>query len=285
MQFLIISGMSGSGKSQCMNVLEDLGYYCVDNLPPELFVQLASHCMAAPVRYDRVAVVSDVRAGQLPDGLLSAMDGLTAIGCAYHVLFLESSVDTIIKRYKETRRKHPLSSAELSLPEVVERERLLLAPIRERADYIMDTSATTLARLRAELRRLFGGSNIKAEMTVYVTSFGFKHGLPSDADLVFDVRFLPNPYYIPELKPLTGLDLAVCNYVLSYQQSKDYLAKLEDLLTFSLPQYVEEGKTSLVIAVGCTGGHHRSVCLAVKIGDFIAKRGYPVVIAHRDLGV
>ncbi len=283
MNFLIVSGLSGAGKSRAMATLEDLGFYCVDNLPPELFVQLASHCMAAPVRYERVAVVSDVRSGQGADGLLAAMDGLTAIGCLYRVLFMEASTETIIRRYKETRRKHPLATADLSLTEAVERERLLLAPVRQRADYIVDTSTTTLGRLRSELVRLFGNGGSESAMTVYVTSFGFKYGLPLDADLVFDVRFLPNPYYIPELKQQTGLDAPVRAYVLSYQQTKDYLSRLEDLLAFSLPLYVDEGKTSLVIAVGCTGGRHRSVCLARMVGDFVARRGYPVVVTHRDI--
>lgn len=283
MNFLIVSGLSGAGKSRAMATLEDLGFYCVDNLPPELFVQLASHCMAAPVRYERVAVVSDVRSGQGADGLLAAMDGLTAIGCLYRVLFMEASTETIIRRYKETRRKHPLATADLSLTEAVERERLLLAPVRQRADYIVDTSTTTLGRLRSELVRLFGNGDSESAMTVYVTSFGFKYGLPLDADLVFDVRFLPNPYYIPELKQQTGLDAPVRAYVLSYQQTKDYLSRLEDLLAFSLPLYVDEGKTSLVIAVGCTGGRHRSVCLARMVGDFVARRGYPVVVTHRDI--
>ena len=239
--------------------------------------------MAAPVRYERVAVVSDVRSGQGADGLLAAMDGLTAIGCLYRVLFMEASTETIIRRYKETRRKHPLATADLSLTEAVERERLLLAPVRQRADYIVDTSTTTLGRLRSELVRLFGNGGSESAMTVYVTSFGFKYGLPLDADLVFDVRFLPNPYYIPELKQQTGLDAPVRAYVLSYQQTKDYLSRLEDLLAFSLPLYVDEGKTSLVIAVGCTGGRHRSVCLARMVGDFVARRGYPVVVTHRDI--
>ncbi len=284
MEFLIVSGLSGAGKSQATATLEDLGFYCVDNLPPELFVQLASHCMAAPVKYGRVAVVSDIRAGQSADGLLSALEGLEAIGCGYHVLFMEASDEVIIRRYKETRRKHPLATAELPLLGAVQRERLLLAPIRQRANHIVDTSSTTLARLRAELIRLFGRDGTEADMTVYVTSFGFKHGLPLDADLVFDVRFLPNPYYIAELKNLTGLDSAVQDYVMSYQQTRDFLTKLEDLLAFCMPLYVDEGKTSLVIAVGCTGGKHRSVCLARQVGEFVAKRGYPVVVTHRDMG-
>ena len=283
MEFLIVSGLSGAGKSRCMGYLEDIGFYCVDNLPPELFVQLASHCMAAPVRYDRVAVVSDVRSGQGTDGLLSALDGLAAIGCSYKVLFMEASIETIIQRYKETRRKHPLATAESTLPDTIQRERQLTAPIRERADYIIDTSTTTLARLRAELVGLFTAGGVQSAMTVYVTSFGFKHGLPPDADLVFDVRFLPNPYYIPELKEQSGLDAPVRDYVFSYQQTRDFLTKLEDLLAFCLPHYVDEGKTSLVVAIGCTGGHHRSVCLARAVGDFIAKRGYPVVVSHRDI--
>ena len=223
MQFLIISGLSGAGKSRCMGYLEDMGFYCVDNLPPELFVQLASHCMAAPVPYDRVAVVSDVRSGQRTDGILAAIEGLDAIGCPCEVLFMEASNETIIQRYKETRRKHPLATADRTLTETIDRERQLMAPIRERADYIIDTTTTTLARLKAELNGLFNRGGVQSSMTVYVTSFGFKHGLPLDADLVFDVRFLPNPYYIPELKDLTGLDAPVRDYVQSYSRPRTTL--------------------------------------------------------------
>ena len=284
MNFLIVSGLSGAGKSRAMATLEDLGFYCVDNLPPELFVQLASHCMAAPVRYERVAVVSDVRSGQGADGLLAAMDGLTAIGCLYRVLFMEASTETIIRRYKETRRKHPLATADLSLTEAVERERLLLAPVRQRANYIVDTSTTTLGRLRSELVRLFGNGGSESAMTVYVTSFGFKYGLPLDADLVFDVRFLPNPYYVPELRAHTGLNQGVRDYVFSGGQADEFMKRLGDLIAWLLPRYVEEGKTALAIGVGCTGGHHRSVAIAHSLAELIRTLGYPVSESHRDMG-
>ncbi len=283
MRFLIITGQSGAGKSRTASTLEDLGYYCVDNLPPELISQFAEICLATTGRFERVALVSDVRAGRNFDGLLAGLDALDAMGCKYSIVYIEAETDAIIKRYKETRRTHPLSRDGTPLPEAVTKEKQALSRVRAKADFIINTTSMSTARLRAELIRLFEDEPNHA-MVVNVLSFGFKYGLPLDADLVFDVRFMANPYYIADLKPKSGLMPEVRDFIFSYQQSADYLAKLEDLLAYTLPLYYEEGKTSLTIAVGCTGGRHRSVAIAKEIGDFVAKRGYPTVVNHRDIG-
>ena len=283
MRFLIVTGQSGAGKSRTASTLEDLGYYCVDNLPPELIQQFAEVCLATTGRFDRVALVSDVRAGQNFDGLMNSLDALDAMGCKYSIVYVEAEPEVIIKRYKETRRSHPLSKDGTPLAQAVEKEKQLLARVRERADFIINTTSLSTGRLRSELIRLFEGDQPERAMVVNVLSFGVKYGMPVDADLVFDVRFLPNPYYIADLRPKSGLTAEVRDFIFSYQQTRDYLQKLEDLLAFSLPLYFEEGKTSLVIAVGCTGGRHRSVAVAKEIGEYVAKRGYPTVVNHRDI--
>ena len=282
MRFLIVTGQSGAGKSRTASTLEDLGYYCVDNLPPELITQFAEVCLATTGRYDRVALVSDVRAGQNFDGLLTSLDALDAMGCKYSIVYVEAETEEIIKRYKETRRSHPLSKDGTPLAAAVVKEKQLLSRVRARANFIIDTTSLSTARLRSELIRLFEDQPERA-MVVNVLSFGFKYGIPLDADLVLDVRFLPNPYYIAELKPKSGLTPEVRDFIFAYQQTQDYLQKLEDLLAYTLPLYFEEGKTGLVIAVGCTGGRHRSVAVAKEIGDFAMKRGYPTVVNHRDI--
>ncbi len=282
MRFLIVTGQSGAGKSRTASTLEDLGYYCVDNLPPELITQFAEVCLATTGRYDRVALVSDVRAGQNFDGLLTSLDALDAMGCKYSIVYVEAETEEIIKRYKETRRSHPLSKDGTPLAVAVVKEKQLLSRVRARANFIIDTTSLSTARLRSELIRLFEDQPERA-MVVNVLSFGFKYGIPLDADLVLDVRFLPNPYYIAELKPKSGLTPEVRDFIFAYQQTQDYLQKLEDLLAYTLPLYFEEGKTGLVIAVGCTGGRHRSVAVAKEIGDFAMKRGYPTVVNHRDI--
>lgn len=283
MRFLIVTGQSGAGKSRTASTLEDLGYYCVDNLPPELIQQFAEVCLATTGRFDRVALVSDVRAGQNFDGLMNSLDALDAMGCEYSIVYVEAEPEVIIKRYKETRRSHPLSKDGTPLAEAVLKEKQLLARVRERANFIINTTSLSTARLRSELIRLFEGDQPQHAMVVNIQSFGFKYGLPMDADLVFDVRFLPNPYYMAELRPKSGLMPEVRDFIFSYQQTQDYMQKLEDLLAFSLPLYFEEGKTALVIAVGCTGGRHRSVAVAKEIGEYVAKRGYPTVVNHRDI--
>lgn len=283
MQFVIVSGLSGAGKSKAASFLEDLGFYCVDNMPADLIPQFAQLCLATKGKYERVALVTDVRANLTFDGLFKALDSLDQMKLNYTILFMECDTQVIIKRYKETRRKHPLTKDGSSLQEAVDRERILLEPIRNRANAIINTAALSTAKLRGEIINLVAGDMKDRSMSVSVVSFGFKHGLPMDADLVFDVRFLPNPYYIPELKHKTGLDADVRDFVFSYQQTKDFVSKVEELLALSLPAYMEEGKTNLVIAVGCTGGKHRSVAVAKDLGDFITRRGYVTDVSHRDM--
>ena len=284
MEFVIVTGMSGAGKSKAASFLEDMGFFCVDNLPAPLIPKFAELSMAGTGEYDRVALVTDVRAGTNFSALFQALDDLTAMRCSYSILFMEASDGAIIKRYKETRRSHPLAEETDSLEQAIALERRMLQPLRERSRYIIDTTVLSTAKLRGELLRLFGrGGRREDSMEVRVTSFGFKHGLPMDADLVLDVRFLPNPFYVPELRGGTGLDGAVRDYALDNPQGRTFLEKIKDLFSFLLPQYVEEGKTSLVIAVGCTGGHHRSVAVTHALAEHARALGYPVVENHRDM--
>ena len=283
MQFVIVSGLSGAGKSTTASFLEDLGFYVVDNMPAPLIPKFAELCMAGPGRYDRVALVTDIRGGQTFDGLFAALEELHQMGCAYKILFVEATVETIIKRYKETRRMHPLADTSRTLDEAVRQERTVLAPVRQRAEYIIDTSNLSTAKLRGEVLRLFGDGAAAPAMSVSVISFGYKYGIPLEADLVFDVRFLPNPFYIAELRPQTGLDEGVYNFVFGYQQTKDFMAHLEGLIGFLLPQYEAEGKTVLVIGIGCTGGQHRSVAITRALADFIKRKGYAATENHRDM--
>ncbi|MEG2959160.1 MAG: RNase adapter RapZ [Oscillospiraceae bacterium] len=282
MEFIIVSGLSGAGKSRVASFLEDMGFYCVDNLPAPLIPRLAELCMAS-AKYERVALVTDIRGGQTFDGLFEALQALKEIHCDYKILFVESTTETIVKRYKETRRSHPLAQNGRSLTQSVELERTTLAPVRARAEYLVDTTALTTAKLKGEIFRLFGGDGKAPAMSVSVISFGFKYGIPIEADLVFDVRCLPNPFYLADLRHLTGLDEGVRNFLMGYQQTKDLIAHLEDLLSFLLPLYVEEGKTALVIGIGCTGGQHRSVAITRALADFIRQKGYNSSENHRDM--
>ena len=283
MEILIISGLSGAGKSRAASFLEDMGFYIVDNMPAAMILKFAGFCAGGSQRYDKVALVYDVRTSNSPTELFDVLDTLKHSGVC-SLLFLEAEPETIIKRYKETRRRHPLMKQADSLEKAVLEEKDMMAPLRQRADYIIDTTHLSTAQLRGELLRNFGsGAAEKEGMTVSVTSFGFKHGLPMEADLVFDVRFMPNPYYIQELREKTGLDRAVSDYVFSFQQTHDYMAKLRDLLAFTLPLYAEEGKTELVIAIGCTGGHHRSVAVTHALAADIRDLGYRVRENHRDM--
>lgn len=283
MEFIIVSGLSGAGKSKVASFLEDMGFYVVDNMPSPLLPKFAELSMAAPGRYERVALVTDIRGGQTFDGLFEALDALHAMGCEHKILFVEAGTETIIKRYKETRRIHPLAERMLSLDAAVEQERTVLAPVRQRADYVIDTTVLSTAKLRGVLLRLFGRDSDRPAMSVSVVSFGFKYGIPMEADLVLDVRFLPNPYYIAELRHQTGLDDGVYNFVFGYQQTRDFMGHLEQLMGFLLPQYAEEGKTVLVIGVGCTGGKHRSVAVTRALAEFVRQKGYSATENHRDM--
>ncbi len=283
MELIVISGLSGAGKSKVASFLEDMGFYVVDNMPSPLLPKFAELSMAAPGRYERVALVTDIRGGQTFDGLFEALDALHAMGCEHKILFVEAGTETIIKRYKETRRIHPLAERMLSLDAAVEQERTVLAPVRQRADYVIDTTVLSTAKLRGVLLQLFGRDSDRPAMSVSVVSFGFKYGIPMEADLVLDVRFLPNPYYIAELRHQTGLDDGVYNFVFGYQQTRDFMGHLEQLMGFLLPQYAEEGKTVLVIGVGCTGGKHRSVAVTRALAEFVRQKGYSATENHRDM--
>lgn len=284
MEFVIISGLSGAGKSRAASAMEDMGFFCVDNLPAPLIPKFAELGMGGNGEYDRVVLVTDIRGGTNFEGLFQALDSLKAMKCEYRILFMDATDATIIKRYKETRRSHPLAEECASLAQAIELERKMLAPLREKADYIVDTSNLTLGKLRGKLRELFARGGESGDMEVRVTSFGFKHGILMEADLVFDVRFLPNPYYVPELRPLTGLDEGVREYVFAAEQSREFLQRLTDFVSYLLPRYKEEGKTSLVIAVGCTGGHHRSVAVAHALAETFRQQNWPVTESHRDIG-
>ncbi len=284
MEFLIISGLSGAGKSKAASFMEDIGFYIVDNMPAVMMLKFAEFCTKGiNSRYDRIALVYDVRTTNSPTELFDVMEKLKEMGVASRMLFMNATPETVIKRYKETRRRHPLSNESMSLEEAVLRERELMEPLLQRADHVIDTSYISTAQLRGEVLRLFDAQGEKGKMAVSVTSFGFKYGLPMEADLVLDVRFMPNPYYVETLRSKTGLDPEVRDYVFDFPQTCEYMEKLEDLIRFSLPYYMEEGKTMLVIAIGCTGGHHRSVAVARELAEYIRTLGYPVSENHRDM--
>ena len=283
MEFLIITGLSGAGKTQAANFLEDLDYYCVDNMPSALLKPFAEFCIASKGRIDKVALVTDVRARESFDTLFKALEELRELDCTFRILFIEAPVAVIVRRYKETRRRHPLAEPGLTIQDTVYKEIELMKPVRERADYIINTGSTTLGQLHNEIFRLFAEGDGDA-LPINVIAFGFKYGLPMEADLVLDVRFLPNPYYVEELKKLTGMDQPVYDYVMDHPDSQEYLRKLTDFLDFQLPRFREEGKPSLTVAVGCTGGRHRSVSVARALTDHLLSRGQNARLICRDLG-
>lgn len=284
MEILIISGLSGAGKSSAATYLEDMGYYTVDNVPADIILKFAEFCAQSDGRYDRVALVSDIRSGEKGfSGLLDAMERLRQGGDVCRLLFVTADLATIIKRYKETRRRHPLMVDGSTIEQAMHREEALLRPLRERADFVIDTTQMSASVLRNELYRTFGDKSARGKLSVNVVSFGYKYGIPLEADLVFDVRFLPNPFYVPELKHKTGMDSEVYDYVFSFAQTKTFIEKLKGMLSFLLPLYAEEGKSMLVIAVGCTGGHHRSVSVARSLTAYLNALGYPAFENHRDM--
>lgn len=282
MKFFIISGMSGSGKSRAMATLEDLGYYCVDNMPVALIPAFAEICLAATGgQYERVALAVDARAGKDISKLLSAFDRIEEMGCEYKIIYLETTSPTLINRYKSTRRKHPLMIDGVTMADAIEQERELLTPIRTRADYMVDTSRLEVAQLRETIISIATGSN-GTLLRVNIVSFGFKYGIPADADLVFDVRFLPNPYYEISLREKTGKDPQVSKYVFCDGTADRYLDRLYSLLDFLIPHYMKEGKAVLTIGIGCTGGRHRSVAIAEAVNKHMLEKQILTVITHRD---
>ncbi|MBE6948848.1 MAG: RNase adapter RapZ [Ruminococcaceae bacterium] len=281
MEVVVISGLSGAGKSCAAAIMEDLNYYCVDNMPTSLIPRFAEICMAAGEEFNRSALVVDTRGQHNFDKLFSSLDELEKLGCKYKILFIEADSDTIVKRYKETRRRHPLDPGNRSISDAVARESLLLEPVRKRADRIIDTTKLTLGMLQRILSNEFAGTANKS-LQITVESFGFKHGIPIDADLVFDVRFLPNPYYVNELRHMRGYNKPVSDYVLNSPNTQQFLGHLKSLIEYLIPNYTEEGKYSLVICIGCTGGHHRSVAIAEELCSHLTALGHKAECYHRD---
>ncbi|MGL5716290.1 MAG: RNase adapter RapZ [Paraclostridium sp.] len=281
MKFLIVTGLSGSGKSEAMKSLEDMGFYCVDNLPPTLITKFAELCYQGKSNIDKVALGIDIRGREFFETLHESLSYLEKENYKYDVLFLDCADDVLVKRYKMTRRNHPLAK-QTQITEGIKEEREILQPLREQANSIIDTSNMKPKDLKEEIRRLYEQGENNPKLTISVVSFGFKHGIPIDADLVFDVRFLPNPYYIEDLRPKTGEDQEVRDYVMNSDVSMQFFEKLKDMVGFLVPHYIEEGKNHLVIAIGCTGGRHRSVTISNLIYDELIKEGYRVVKKHRD---
>lgn len=283
MQFVIVTGISGSGKSTAVNVLEDIGYYCIDNMPPELMSKFADICAQSDGKIDKVAFVADVRGGNLFLKLKDAIHDMRNMGIKVKVMFLDCSDDTIIRRYKETRRKHPLDEySHGNIRQAIETERHFLETVRDKVDYYIDTSSTTTAEFKERLYSIFLGEGQSA-MKIDVRSFGFKYGVMNDADLTFDVRCLPNPFYVAELKHKTGLNPEVSGYVMSFKEAQELLAKLNDLIDYLIPLYEKEGKAQLVIAFGCTGGKHRSVTFAEAVAKHLTDQGKTIRLSHRDI--
>lgn len=283
MKFVIVTGMSGGGKRTALKMLEDIGFYCVDNLPVALIGKFVELIVTPNSEVTKVALGIDVRAGQSFDELADILNGIKEAGYAYDMLYMEASDAVLLKRYKESRRMHPLSP-EGRVEEGIHKERAILKPIREISDYVIDTSKLLTRELKEELDRIFIGNEAYNSLIISILSFGFKYGIPADADLVFDVRFLPNPFYIDELKHQTGQDQAVQDYVKSFPETEEFMEKLTDMIRFLIPNYVKEGKYQLVIAIGCTGGKHRSVTLANELYKRLKDQGeYGLTIGHRDI--
>lgn len=281
MRFVIVTGLSGAGKTEATRSLEDLGYFCVDNLPPKLIPKFAEACNNGSV--EKVAIVTDIRGGVFFDDLFESLLFLKNNDFKYEILFLESSDEVLVKRFKEARRSHPLSPKSRVLTGISE-ERKKLREVKDRADQIIDTSKYKIRDLREKINELFGSEGEPdKELSITVLSFGFKYGIPVDSDLVFDVRFIPNPFYIPELKPYSGSDEPVKKYVLEQKETQGFLEKLIDMLKFLIPHYTQEGKRQLIVSIGCTGGRHRSVAIANELYELLAKEGYKLGIEHRDI--
>ncbi len=283
MKFLIISGMSGAGKTRAADILEDMDYYCVDNMPAALLPKLAEFCMGMGGRYEKVALVTDIRDKEGVDAIFRSLDQLWELGCDYQILFMEADLPTIVNRYKESRRPHPLQAEAGGLEAAVRLESRRLDRLRMNADYVINTSDLTLGMLQTEIYKRFMGGTAERTLDVNVMSFGFKFGLPIEADMVLDARFLPNPYYVETLRDRNGLDREVADYVFQSAAAEEFMGHLKKLIAFLLPQYVEEGKSSFTIAVGCTGGHHRSVAVAAALAEMIRALGFNVKLSHRDL--
>ncbi len=282
MRFVIVTGMSGAGKSTVLKFFEDMSFFCVDNLPPALIPKFAELCFEQDGEIDKVAMGIDIRGGKLFTDLFKTLSSLKQGGYDFEILFLDASDTTLIKRYKETRRTHPLSKGG-SIEEGIKKEREILQDVKKNATYIIDTSNILVRELKEQINHIFVDNKKFESLIITVGSFGFKYGIPIDSDLVFDVRFLPNPFYIQELKELTGNDAPVYDYVMSFEESNIFLDKLTDMIKFLIPQYIKEGKNQLVISIGCTGGKHRSVTLANALYKNLKEDGHSIILKHSDI--
>lgn len=280
--FTVITGLSGAGKSQTVRSFEDLGFFCVDNLPPSLIPKFAELAIQSEGKIDKVALVIDIRGGKFFNDVFAALEILEEMGIKHSILFLEASDEVLVRRFKETRRRHPLAR-EGRIIEAIRQERKILSKLKEKAQKIIDTSGYTSQELKKEIKNFFSENDEWDQLVVTSMSFGFKYGIPVDADLVLDVRFLPNPYYVENLREFSGNEKVIDDYILSWDVTKEFFSKLFSLIEFLLPHYVEEGKTSLTLAVGCTGGRHRSVVVANKLRDFVREKGYATLLKHRDI--
>ena len=281
MKFVVVTGVSGAGKTQVLRCLEDMGFFCMDNLPPMLLTKFVELCAQTKDDVQQVAVVVDIRGAEFFDTLGDTLEILRANVESMEILYLDADDAVLIQRYKESRRTHPLNQ-EGTLEEAIHKERQMLSILRERADYILDTTTLRTSQLKEVLYKIFQGDT-RQGMAVQVVSFGFKRGLPLDADLVFDVRFLPNPYYIEKLRNLNGTSKEVQDYVFSFPEAAEFMVHLKKLLTFLIPFYIKEGKTRLVMGIGCTGGKHRSVAIASRLADALKQSGYHTNLLHRDM--
>ena len=282
MNFIIVTGMSGAGKSSAINCFEDMGYYCVDNLPPTLIKSFAELIASQQNKLSKVVLGIDIRGGSLFADLFVSLNELQNSGHTYEIVFFDCSDAELIKRYKETRRLHPLARSE-RIEDGIEKERCILQEIKEKANHIIDTSYMLPKDTRGVLYKIYCEEKDFDSLMITIVSFGFKYGIPIDADLVFDVRFAPNPYYIPEMRPHTGNEAIVSDYVMQFEVSQTFLTKLQDMITFLIPNFKKEGKNQLVIAIGCTGGKHRSVTLANALYDYLQNEGHSVIRQHRDI--
>lgn len=283
MRFVIVTGLSGAGKTQAIRNLEDLGYFCVDNLPPTLIPKFAEACYQTDGRIDRIALVIDIRGGKFFDDLFVSLKFIKEQGYHYEILFLDATDEVLIKRFKESRRKHPLAPDGRILNGIT-LERNKLEEVKSRADNIIDTSKLATRELREKINAIYSAEGqVESELMITVLSFGFKYGIPVDSDLVFDVRFLPNPFYIPELKSFSGNDEEVKNYVLKHEETQGFLKRIDDMLEFLIPNYLKEGKRQLIVSIGCTGGRHRSVAIANSVYEKLKEHGHKVNIDHRDI--
>ncbi len=282
MRFVIVTGMSGAGKSSVLKMLEDAGYFCVDNLPIQLIRKMARLIFHEAEKITKVALGIDIRSGEALEELNDVLAELDARNYKYEILYLDADIDVLVKRYKETRRSHPLAGAG-RIDKGIEEEREKLEFLREKADVIIDTSRLLVRELKEQIVKIYVDNGTFSNFMITVVSFGFKYGIPVDSDLVFDVRFLPNPFYVPELKKKTGNDQEVKDYVMASSDSKEFLQKLEEMISFLIPNYIKEGKNQLVISIGCTGGKHRSVTLANELTEYLRQFDYGIKVEHRDI--